>query len=225
MPDIYVAAKPKIETKPKPEVEKKDPLFEVKQELQKTGGKKGGLLSAFVAQPKNLKFETQEKKEKVILLLRRHPITNLNWIATALFFFCLPLIFSRFNPLDFIPTRYQLVTNLLWYLLIFAFIFEKFLTWFFNVNIITDERVIDIDFPSILYKDISETKIDQIQDVSIKVGGFTRSLFNFGNVFIQTAGAEPEIHFEDIPNPEQVSRILNQLMIEEEKEKIEGRVR
>ena len=97
--------------------------------------------------------------------------------------------------------------------------------WFFNVNIITDERVVDIDFHNILYKDLSETKIDQVQDISIKVGGFTRSLFNYGDVYIQTAGAEPEICFEAVPNPEQVSKILNHLAMEEEQEKLEGRVR
>ncbi len=28
----------------------------------------------------------------------------------------------------------------------FAFAFEKFLSWYFNVNIITDERIVDVDF-------------------------------------------------------------------------------
>jgi len=134
-------------------------------------------------------------------------------------------VIISFASLNFIPSGYRLIITLAWYLLTFAFSLEKFLSWFFNVNIITDERIVDIDFPSILYKDISETKIDQIQDVSIKVGGFIRSLFNFGDVLIQTAGAVPEIHFSAVPNPEQVSKILNELILEEEQEKLDGRVR
>jgi len=112
-----------------------------------------------------------------------------------------------------------------WYLLTFAFAFERFLSWFYNVNIITDERIVDINFPSILYKDISETKIDRVQDVSAKTGGYIRSLFDYGDVLIQTAGTIPEICFEAIPHPARVSQILNELLYEEEKEKLEGRVR
>jgi len=210
MVDIYIAPK---EKKPAKKIKKP------------TKQRATSPLAAFVAKPKNLRFETQEKKEKIILLLRRHLITNIPWLVITLALVFAPLVIIRMTPLGFLPGPYRLIITLVWYLLTFAFAFEKFLSWFFNVNIITDERIVDIDFPSILYKDISETKIDQIQDVSVKVGGFIRSLFNFGDVAIQTAGAVPEIRFEAVPNPEQVSRILNELILEEEQEKLDGRVR
>lgn len=203
MPDIFVSPAKEVEEKP-----------------QTTNP-----LSAFVTRPLNLHFETQEKKEKIILLLRRHMITNLPWLVVALVMIVTPTIIVRFVSLNFIPPNFRLIATLAWYLLTFAFAFERFLSWFFNVNIITDERIIDINFPSILYKDISETKIDRIQDVSAKTGGFIRSLFNFGDVVIQTAGTIPEIYFEAVPNPGQVSKVLNDLILEEEREKIEGRVR
>ena len=76
-----------------------------------------------------------------------------------------------------------------------------------------------------LYRDITEAKIDKIQDVNIKTGGYIRSLFNFGDVLIQTAGAIPEICFEDVPDPQRVSQVINQLLYEEEQEKLEGRVK
>jgi len=214
MPDIYVAPK------------KEKPIQEPKVKKEKlVEKKKTSPLAAFVSKPTGFHFETQEKKEKIILLLRRHLVTNVSWLVMTLVAALLPLVTVGFISLSFIPGRYRLIITLVWYLLTFAFAFEKFLTWFFDVNIITDERIVDIDFPTILYKDISETKIDQIQDVSIKVGGFIRSLFNFGDVLIQTAGTVPEIRFDAVPNPEQVSRILNKLILEEEKEKLEGRVR
>jgi len=214
MPDIYVS--------PKKETPKEKPKVKQKKKMEK---KTPSLLGTFVSKPKNLRFETQERKEKIVLLLRRHIITNISWLIMTLIAAFAPVLIVSFFSLELIPARYRLIITLVWYLLTFAFAFEKFLSWFFNVNIITDERIVDIDFPTILYKDISETKIDQIQDVSIKVGGFIRSLFNFGDVLIQTAGTVPEIRFDAIPNPEQVSRILNDLILEEEKEKLEGRVR
>ena len=53
----------------------------------------------------------------------------------------------NFIPLiDFLPGNYQLMAIVIWYLLIIAFIYEQFISWYFHVFIITDERVIDINF-------------------------------------------------------------------------------
>jgi uncharacterized membrane protein YdbT with pleckstrin-like domain len=183
------------------------------------------LWSAFIRRPINLRFETQDKEEKIILMLRQHPVTNLPWLLLAILMFWVPFIVTAQLPLNFIPGNFRFVSFLCWYLFTFAFVFEKFLIWFFNVYILTDERIIDIDFPTLLYRSIKEAKIDRVQDVSIKTGGYFRSLFNFGDVVIQTAGAVPEICFEAIPNPEQVSHILNELMLEEEQEKLDGRAK
>lgn len=213
---------------------KKEPKAKVKKEVKKTVSqpdalqtmpRKASVLAAFVTKPKNLHFETQEKKEKIVLLLRRHPITNLGWLLGAGSMFWLPFIAGRILPLEVIPANFLFMGMIIWGLLIFGFSFERFLNWFFNVNILTDERVIDIDFPSLLYRDISQAKIENIQDISVKSSGYLRSLLNFGDVEIQTAGTVPEICFEAVPNPEQVTKIINQLIYQEEKEKLEGRIR
>lgn len=208
MPDVFIASKTK-------QVEPE------KKELPQAPS----ALAAFISRPKNIHFETQGKKEKIILLLRRHWVTNFSWVLTGGLLVVAPVLVQAIGLLNFLPGRFQFITLLTWYLITAGYIFERFLNWFFNVNIITDERVVDIDFPSILYRDISSAKIGQIQDVSIKVGGFIRSLLNYGDVFIQTAGAKPEIEFEAIPRPEQVAKALDKLMLEEKKEKLEGRVR
>jgi membrane protein YdbS with pleckstrin-like domain len=224
MPEIDKTSKAKKKTHPAT-VGKKKKKRVLKESERIAGRRTKNPLAAFVARPVRLKFETQERKEKIILLLRRHWVTNLTWIFQVIFLIFVSFLIPFLPFVSFLPGAYLLILQLVWYLFTFAYGFEKFLGWFFAVNIITDERIIDIDFHNILYKDISETKIDQIQDISVKVGGFARSLFDFGNVSIQTAGAKPEIFFEAVPNPEQVSRVLNELKLEEEQEKIEGRVR
>lgn len=231
MPDIYVAP-PKKATKKQSDPEK---VAASTHEASKATKKKRSKvlvgkptrnpLAAFVARPANIRFATQEQKEEIILLLRRHWVTNVPWVLLACLLVVAPRLLRFFPLFEFLPPRYQVVSLIVWYLLTTAFIFEKFLTWFFNVNIITDERIVDIDFPSLLYRDVTSTKIEQAQDVSVKVGGFVRSLFDYGDVHIQTAGAVPEICFEAVPRPGRVARILNDLVLEEEKEKLEGRVR
>jgi len=219
VPDIFVA---KPETEKQKLEKRKESLKKELDEILAAGSR---LFSAFVPKPRNLRFETQEKKEKIVLLLRRHPITNVPWILLVILLAFAPFFIKALVSLDFIPGNYQFILFLCWYLFTFAFAFEKFLTWFFNVSILTDERVIDIDFPTLLYRDITEAKIDRIQDVNIKTGGYVRSLFNFGDVLIQTAGAVPEICFEAVPDPQRVSQVINQLLYEEEQEKLEGRVK
>lgn len=223
MPDIFVAKdKEKKPKKPpvKPKVAKAKTVAEELKAQRTTNP-----FASLVIRPKKIHFDTQEKEEKIIFLTRRHLATNFKWILITLVMILLPNIVFRFFPEMFSSFRFRTVVLLTWYLFTFSYAFEQFLKWFFNVNIVTDERVVDIDFPTILYRDVTTTKIDKIQDVSAKTGGYVRSLFNYADVHIQTAGAEKEIIFEAIPHPEQVIKILNELVLEEEQEKIEGRVR
>jgi len=106
-----------------------------------------------------------------------------------------------------------------------AFVLESFLGWYFNVYIITDERIIDIDFISLIYKEVSDADIEMIQDVTYKQGGIVRTMFNFGTIFIQTAAEKPKFEFEDVPNPSLIVKVLQKMRMEERQEQLEGRVR
>jgi len=218
MQDLFVASNHK---KKKKERRKKE--FDNKEIIKDKGPKEA--LAAFAINPKKVRAEIQDKDEETILFLRRHIITNVGWIVLILGLALVPIL--AFNSFSFsvIPTNFRIMAILLWYLLVFAFAFERFLSWFFNIYIVTDERIIDMSFVNILLKDISETKIDRIQDISSKTGGFVRSFFRFGDVYIQTAGSTPEICFEAVPYPSSVTAVLNDLILQEEQEKLEGRVK
>lgn len=182
------------------------------------------LLSSYSFMPEDMHFETQEPGETILLLLRKHFITNLPWLLMGAILILFPVIifpiisFSSLLP-TFVPPNFITFIILLWYLLTFSFILAQFLLWYFNVWIVTSERVVDIDFSSLLYKSISETRIAKIEDVTEKTGGFIRALFNFGDVFIQTAGTAENFIFYAVPRPGQVVQIINQLMGKEEEQK------
>ena len=232
MKDLYIA--PTKAKTPHPVSKSSSPAEKLKTALAQEVGEttssgkpktNSNPLSAFAFYPRKVNFEIQARQEKVILLLRRHPITNLPWLATATVLILIPNFIS-FLPLPFtLPPRFQTVFLLIWYLITLAFIFENFLSWFFNVNIVTDERIIDFDFSNLIYKDISDAKLDQIQDVRVVVSGVIRVLFNYGDVFIQTAAERPNFEFLAVPHPERVSKLLDHLRQEEEQEKLEGRIR
>ena len=182
-------------------------------------------LSSIVYCPENMKFETMDNDEKVILFLRKHWVTNLGWILMTILLFSTPSLVSISSILDGIPANFKTVFFLTWYLISTAYLLESFLTWFFNVYIVTDERIIDIDFYNLIYKEISDANIDKIQDATLKMGGVVRVLFNYGDVYIQTASEVPNFEFLAVPYPDRVIKILQDLRIEEQQEVIEGRVR
>jgi membrane protein YdbS with pleckstrin-like domain len=229
MPDIYVAGQKKKRMSEKgikktPEILKQK--TEEKTEVAKVRQvRTHNPLAAFTASPPNIRFENQEAEEKIILLLRRHWVTNLPWIFIVFLMMIIPPFFRDFPFFTFLPFRYQVMAIIIWSLLIIAFAFEKFLNWFFNVNLITDERIIDIDFYSLLYKEVSDCPLDRIQDVTYTMGGVARAVFNYGDVLVQTAAEVTQFEFLAVPQPSRVAAVLRDLMLEEEKEKIEGRIR
>lgn len=182
-------------------------------------------LSAFLVNPKVFSFEEKADDEAILLVLRPHWFTNVGWILTTIVLAILPLFLPLSTIFAGFPANYLFISIVFWYVVTFIFAFEKFLSWYFNVFIITDERVIDIDFNNLLVKKFSEAKINIIQDVTSKVVGLFPTMFNFGNVLIQTAAEINEITFENIPNPEKVIKVLQQLRQEEELEAVEGRVK
>jgi uncharacterized membrane protein YdbT with pleckstrin-like domain len=215
MPVVYNSSKAKPKEKPD------EPVTQKKVVKKKSPRP----LAAFITRPKGIRFENQEKGEEIILLLRRHWITNLPWLLIVILMSLAPILLKFFPFLDFLPLRFRLISVTVWYMLTLAFVFEQFLSWFFNVNIVTDERIVDIDFYSLIYKEISHCKIDRIQDVTYKMGGVIRTLFNYGDVLIQTAGERPVFEFSAVPKPTIVVRKINDLIVEEEQEQLEGRLR
>jgi len=168
------------------------------------------LLHSFCIKP-GYRFESQRAREQVMLVLRAHPITQLPWIINS--FFLLVILFGlNFIFNNFLTPPQIIYVNFFVIAITFAYIWFNFLRWFFNVGIITDERIIDIDFHGVIYKEVTETQLPKVEDVTAKSGGFFASVFNYGNIFIQTAGTELNIEFDNVPKPAEVTKIINNLI-------------
>ncbi len=218
MPDIFDAAThsdPKANTK----LQRVNEYSRVMRHEKPTSNP----FKAFMAKPRQISFDSQGQEEKILLLLRRHPITQVKWILITLVLIFTPWLFMSIGLLNFLPPNYQLATLVGWYMLVISYVLESVLNWFYNVYLITDERVIDVDFQDLIHKNISSAKIDAIEDISAKSGGLLASIFDFGTIQIQTAGAMVEFEFADVPQPAKVTEFLNEMLLEEEKEKMEDR--
>ena len=168
--------------------------------------------------PVGVSFENQEEGEKIILLLRAHVVTLIPAFIQIIILAILPFFIVPILSL----LRMALAENLsggqvfwlivVWYLFVFGFAFYKFIFWYFNVYLVTNERIVDFDFRGILHKETAYANLSQIQDVTPKIIGFFGTFFHFGNVFIQTAAAKNEFEFHAVERPDDVARtILDQV--------------
>lgn len=217
--------KPKFESKKEAFKGRSNAIVDVNDKIYGIIGHTKHPFSSLLVNPHVFDFEERDSEEKIILVARPHWFTNVSWIITAIVLFIAPSLLKYVPLISGIPLKFQMLGIMAWYLVSFAFAFEKFLSWYFDVFIVTDERVVDINFNNLLDKKFSEAKISMIQDITSRVSGVSQTLFNYGNVFIQTAAEVPEIHFELVPNPEKIIKVLQVLREEEEKEALEGRTR
>lgn len=181
------------------------------------------MFPSYVENPKDCHFEGQDQDEKILLLLRAHPVTNLPWIILAILLSLLPFflpLFIGLAGLQFgdIPRQAIMLAVIINYLFVLIVVFEGFLSWYFNVHIMTDKRIVDFDFHSLLYKNVDLAPLHNIQEANSHVKGLFGSIFHFGDVFIQTAGARVAIDFYNVPQPHKVSD-----KIMDEVDKIKGK--
>lgn len=179
-------------------------------------------LTAFAMSPEGVRFETQEKEEEVILFLRQHLIVLVGPLLLVSIIACAPLFlfpfFFHLLALPFVvPTGYVIVLTAFWYIFTFGFALMSFLRWYFNIYIVTDRRIVDIDFVHLLYKEFSEARLERIQDISFKSGGIFAAFFNFGDVYVQTAGEMPNIEFTAVTSPAKIVETISELAEEQKK--------
>jgi hypothetical protein len=176
------------------------------------------LLGQFIREPRGVHFDGQDNEEKILLFLRQHVIVNLKWVLiTAALLFSVPL----FNFLlglggttlsELVPAKYYFVLRFFLALFTFGYFFENFLNWYFNSYIVTNKRVVDIDFYGIIHRRFSEAPLRNIEDITNSISGFGPVIFHYGDVSIQTAAEAREITFENVPDPDRVQDIVSDLI-------------
>jgi uncharacterized membrane protein YdbT with pleckstrin-like domain len=158
--------------------------------------------------PIPVRFEGEEDGEQVLFLLRAHQFTNLGWVLITLAFLAVPLCLKAFPIGKFLDLDFDLESGVLllvaatWFLIVLGLAFQQFLHWYFNIYILTNKRIVDIDFYGLFYRSVSQTTLSNVQDITYTKGGIAQNFFDYGDIRIQTAGTAANFEFENIPDPE-----------------------
>lgn len=173
--------------------------------------------SSYCELPKDISFQSQSHDEVVLLFTRRHFITNLGWILTTLLLILFPAFFGfiiqAFDQARIpLPPQFIVLSILFYFLVVFGYAFMNFLTWFYNVLIVTQKEIVDIDYSHLVYHNVAATNVNLVEDVNYTQAGFIRGIFNYGDVYVQTAGGKENIEALAIPKPARVSKIILNLI-------------
>lgn len=160
-------------------------------------------------------FRGQDSGEKIIKLLHRHLLILVTGVIMILIAFLLPVVlyFLLREFLPFIISEEPFLQLFIFFsgiyiLFIWLRLQLSLVDYYLDTWIITDKRIVDIIQSGLFKREVSECRLDRIQDVTTRVEGLTPTMFNFGDVHIQTAGREKEFIFRQVPDPYGVKDLL-----------------
>jgi membrane protein YdbS with pleckstrin-like domain len=156
----------------------------------------------------SLPFELQET-EQVVVILRRHWLhlyprllglvlvaaapAMLFWVATT-------------TVTELGGTARSVVVGVL-FLWAFVWLVRAYFLWYryeHDIWVITNQRIVDSLKRNWFHHRMSSADLVDIQDVSVDREGVLRTLFDFGDVEVETAAEEEHFMLSAIPHPDRV---------------------
>lgn len=161
-------------------------------------------------------FKEQHDGEQVLQVIRRHWFNILIQFfvviiaALAIFgswffiFYLYPSVLGKIGPqtISFIET-----TALLF---VWFYAFLLWIDYYFDVWIITDERIVNIEQKGLFLRVASDLQFSKIQDVTTDVVGLIPTVLNYGDVYVQTAGEKERFKFRQVPDPYALKSLIMQ---------------
>jgi len=166
---------------------------------------------------KKFHFAGQKSGEEIIMVVHRHWFNILEQMLLVFFmlFFMfsgaiyLPILFTALqsSPLNYF---FFFLENV-FAMFIWIFFFLIWIDYYFDVWIITNLRIVNIEQKGLFNRSVSEMDLGRIQDVTAEVIGIIPTFFNYGDVFIQTAAETERFLFRQVPDPYRIKDVIMQL--------------
>lgn len=98
----------------------------------------------------------------------------------------------------------------LWALVGWVLFWQFWTLYYMDMWIVTNRRVIDIDYKAFFDRNIAMLRLNKIQDMTVEVSGVIGSLLKFGRIVVQTAATEKEFVIDQIADPEGLRDAINE---------------
>jgi hypothetical protein len=170
-------------------------------------------------------FSGQKEGEQIVLVVRRHwfniiqsllPVFAMAILLVGGYLY-LPKLFPVFENDAFSGILVFLET--LFAMIIWVLMFLIWIDYYFDVWIITNKRVVNVDQQGLFNRAVSEVELEKIQDITTDVKGIIPTFMNYGDVFIQTAAERERFDFCSVPDPYGIKDII--MNLQKEKHQVE----
>lgn len=160
--------------------------------------------------------------EKISFITRRHWASMLGSFFLIFFMVVLPLalitgltIYANIAISGTVRMA-MILFGSVYYLIVASFSLVVWISYYYNIFIISEDEIIDINQEGIFDRKINQISVVRIQDVSGEIKGFLPTLFTYGNVIAESAGEKTQTYvIRDIPNPLEVADRIIELHNEE----------
>lgn len=148
---------------------------------------------------KNLK-----EGEEIIEVIRKHWASFIKQVIVTFVILIVPVFFIVF----FFSRWWTMLIFLVWVCIGVSYGLYSWFVWYFDSLILTNQRVINIDQRRLFSRRVSEASLSNIQDITYEIHGVVASIFSFGTVKVQTAGAESVIKINNVSHPGEVQEMI-----------------
>lgn len=162
--------------------------------------------------------------EKIILTVRKHPLILVGKLVPFAILDYLPYLIPNLGEflmqvsnsdaiawtqiMTFENPWVAFVVGIYW-LFVWMAAFGTITNHFLDQWIITNERIVDIDQKDFWSREVSTLLLTRVQDVETEVHGFFHTLFGFGTVSVETAGADQgRFRMPGLANPRYIRDLI-----------------
>lgn len=153
-------------------------------------------------------FEDQLDNEEVLFVFRKHPIVMRKGFVFASIALLLGTVPSLIKP-EYVYLFGGLAAGMV---LAFIVFMPSWITWYYSVYIVTDQRLLQISQKGLWKKTVVDISLNQVQMVNYEVSGFQETTLGFGTIMMQTFVGDLVIH--DVHHPAKIQKKLLEILRE-----------
>jgi len=165
-------------------------------------------------------FPDQFDDETVLFVFRKHPIVMRKglvfgmgaWLIGPLYTLILTFVYAH-NPEKYPSMAFFGLSFLASVALGSLILLPYWISWYFSVFIVTDQRLIQITQKGLFHRSVVDMGLGQIQMVNYEISGLQETLLGFGTISMQTFVGDLVIH--EIHHPGKIQKQLLNILREQ----------
>jgi hypothetical protein len=158
-------------------------------------------------------FPDQFDDENVLFVFRKHPVVMRKglvfgmaaWLVGPIYTLILTFVYAN-NPAKYPSMAFFGLSFLASVALGVIILLPSWISWYFSVFIVTDQRLIQITQKGLFHRSVVDMGLGQIQMVNYEIAGLQETLLGFGTISMQTFVGDLIIH--DIHHPGTIQKKL-----------------